>query len=128
MQSPASLIMAVSGQGGGADSLSTFSPKDYILYCWWKILKLFAFMWSVHFLSGCFKFPLSSIWPIQLCMISFGSGNSNSWGQLVGINQLVGSALCRSMSSQPCCCPSLKNMSDQKILPDLKKKNSLDVK
>lgn len=44
-----------------------------------------------------FEFPLNSIWPILLCMLSLGSGNLNSWGQSVGINQAEGSVLCVSV-------------------------------
>lgn len=48
--------------------------------------------------NGC-EFPINSI---QLCMLSLGSGNLNSWGQSLGINQVNGSVLCVSFPAQLC--------------------------
>lgn len=93
------------------------------IYCLWSLssddlllVKIFsASTWSVHFLSGSFKFALSSICSIQLCMLSLGTSNCNSWVQSVGINQVVGSACFLSMSAQPCC-PLLEDISEHGIL------------
>lgn len=48
--------------------------------------------------KGC-EFTINSI---QLCMLSLGSGNLNSWGQSLGINQVNGSVLCVSFPAQLC--------------------------
>lgn len=46
-----------------------------------------------------FEFPINGI---QLCMLSLGSGDVNSWGQSLGINQVNGSVLCVSFPAQLC--------------------------